>query len=144
MSHELLSEVQAKDHLIQFYMVRDSGSRAFSFQTIESALDFYEYRVRSEPGKWQLAAVLYDFGYRGAALPSTREEWERKNPAFQPRFLAWLRAIGATTRDHPAPNAYMAWVNARLAEFRDLRGMAREEPLGDRQEAFTDWLWETV
>lgn len=75
-----------------------------------------------------------------AEIPTERASWELLYPRIQSRYLAWCNAERITPHERLG-HEYMAWINRKVAEFRALRGMAREEPLGARQDEFTDWLW---
>lgn len=75
------------------------------------------------------------------SLPASREEWEREYPDCQSRYLAFCNAAQTSPWLFTAMHEFMAWIGARLAEYRAEKGMSREEPLAGRQDDFTDWLW---
>jgi hypothetical protein len=68
-----------------------------------------------------------------------RADWETAWPDRQTRYLAWCNAMRRSPLSY-SPE-YIAWINAKSAEFRALKGIKRDTVPEDMDEAFTAYLW---
>lgn len=74
-------------------------------------------------------------------LPTTREEWEHIYPELQSRFLAWCHDTRTAPVDGQPLHEFIAWVGRKAAAYRYGYSIPNSEPLGARQDDFTNWLW---